>query len=283
MRISGKTAVVTGASSGLGQATALALARAGANVGLLARREDRLADVARQAEQLGVRARFAACDVTDTAAVARAFEWIRTELGEPDILVNAAGVGIWKPFADITDAQHRAMMDVNYWGSYHCIRAVLPAMRARRSGHIVNVSSGAGLFALPVTSGYSASKFAVRGLSEALHRELLGSGVAVSCLCPGSIRTSFWSEDSTPSRLIPPLVRYAPKLSPAAVARSVRYCIWFGFPVWTTPVFVNFLAKLNGLWLRLGDLLLWKWFVPALGSLLAARILQRVLGLHFGW
>jgi short-subunit dehydrogenase len=282
MRIKGKVAVVTGASGGLGEATALALARDGAHVGLLARREDRLTNLARQAEHLGVRACAVACDITDSEAVTRAFERIRAELGDPNILVNAAGLGVWKPFAEISDAQHQEMMDVNYWGAHRCIREVLPAMRSRRRGCIVNVGSGASLFALPVTSGYSASKFALRGLSEALHRELLGSGVSVSCLCPGSIKTEFWSEVNTPFSGIPPLVRYAPKLSPQAVARSVRYCIWFGFPVWTTPVFVNILAKLNGLWLRLGDLLLWKWFLPAMAALLAARILQRVLGLHVG-
>ncbi len=280
MRIKGKIAVVTGASDGLGRAAVLALARHGAQVGLIARRGERLAEVAREAERVGARTCVMVCDVTDPRAVARALERIRAELGEPDILVNAAGAGVWKRFAEITDAQHREMMEVNYWGSYHWIRAVLPGMRARRRGSIVNVAAGSGLFALPVTSGYSASKFAVRGLSEALHRELLGSGVGVSCLCPGSIRTPFWNEENTPARLIPPLVRYAPKLSPAAAARAVCYCIWFGFPVWTTPVFVNLLAKLNGLWPRLGDALLWKWFVPAAGALLAARVLQRLLGLH---
>src|SRR5262245_21162559 len=112
MQIRGKTAVVTGASSGLGQATALLLAPSGARVGLLARREDHLADVARQAERFGARACAVSCDVTDAESVARAFERIRIELGEPDILVNAAGVGIWKPFTEITDAQHRAMMEV---------------------------------------------------------------------------------------------------------------------------------------------------------------------------
>ncbi len=278
MRISGRIAVVTGASSGLGRATALALARHGAHVGLVARRGEALADVAREAARFGVRARGVACDVTDPAAVARAFEAFRADLGEPDILVNAAGIGVWKPFADVTDAEHRRMMEVNYWGSFHWIRLVLPGMRARRRGRIVNVASGAGRFALAVTSGYSASKFAVSGLSEALHRELLGSGVGVSCLCPGSIRTPFWSEERTPARLLPPLVRYAPKLSPDAAARAVCYCIWLGLPVWTTPVFVSLLAKLNGLWLRLGDLMLWRWFLPVLGALLAARILQRVLG-----
>jgi short-subunit dehydrogenase len=170
------------------------------------------------------------------------------------------------------------MIEVNYCGTFHWIRVVLPGMCERRRGRIVNVASGAGTFALSVTSGYSASKFAVRGLSEALHRELMGTGVGVSCLCPGSIRTPFWSEEKTPSRLIPPLVRYAPKLSPAAAARSVLYCVWLGFPVWTTPVFVNALSKLNGLWLRLGDLMLSRWFLPTAAALVAARLLQRVLG-----
>lgn len=279
MRIRGKVAVVTGASGGLGHATVLALAKDGANVGLLARREDRLLDLARHAESLGARICAVACDVTDSEAVARAFARIRMELGEPDILVNAAGWGVWKPFTEIADAQHLEMMEVNYWGSFRCIQQVLPGMRARGQGSIVNVASGASLFALPVTSGYSASKFALRGLSEALHRELLGTGVSVSCLCPGSIRTEFWSEMNTPASGIPPLVRYSPKLSPRAAARSVRHCIRFGFPVWTTPIFVNILAKLNGLWLRLGDLLLWRWFVPILATILAARVLGRVLGL----
>jgi NAD(P)-dependent dehydrogenase (short-subunit alcohol dehydrogenase family) len=282
MRISGRVAVVTGASSGLGRAAALALARQGAHVGLVARREEALAEVAREVGRLGARAHAVACDVADPVAVDRALERVRAELGEPDILVNAAGTGIWKPFLEITGQEHRAMMEVNYWGTFHWIRAVLPGMRARRRGRIVNVASGAGKFALPVTSGYSASKFAVSGLSEALHRELIGSGVGVSCLCPGSIRTPFWKEENTPARLIPPLVRYAPKLSPGAAARSVLYCIWLGFPVWTTPVFVNVLAKLNGLWLRLGDLILWKWFLPVVAAVVVARLLPRVLGLQFG-
>jgi uncharacterized protein len=192
---------------------------------------------------------------TDREAVAAALQRIRQELGEPDILVNAAGIGVWKPFDEIP-------------------------VETRKRGRIVNVSSGAGKFALAVTSGYSASKFALTGLSEALHRELLGSGVGVSSLHPGSIRTPFWSEDRTPRRLIPPLVRFAPKLSPIAAARSVCYCIWLGFPVWTTPVFVNLLVKLNALWLRLGDLMLSRWFLPAAGALLVLRLVQRLMGIE---
>lgn len=282
MQIKAKTAIVTGASSGLGRATALALARRGARIALVARRAELLETLAEEVRGLGARAAAIPCDVADPAAVAQAMERVRADLGEPDILVNAAGIGIWKPFQAITEAEHRAMMDVNYWGAFHWIREVLPGMRGRGCGWIVNVSSGTGKIAFATTSGYSASKFALTGLSESLHRELLGTGVGVSCLHPGSIRTAFWSEERTPTRGLPTLVRLAPKLSPAAVARSVCLCIRFGFPVWTTPVPLVVLVKLNALWIRLGDLMLSRWFVPALGALLAGRVLQRLLGLGPG-
>ncbi|HEX6737575.1 MAG TPA: SDR family oxidoreductase [Vicinamibacteria bacterium] len=274
MKLRDKTAIVTGASGGLGRATVRLLAKSGARVAMVARRQDALERVAREVEARGGRVLPVPCDVTDPAAVAAALALVRRELGEPDILVNAAGIGIWRPFAEISDEEHRAMMDVNYWGAFHWIRAVLPGMRERGRGRVVNVSSGAGKFALAVTSGYSASKFALTGLSEALHRELLGSGVGVSCLHPGSIETPFWDERRTPRRHLPPLVRYAPKLSPQAAARAVRYCIWLGVPAWTTPVFVGLLARLNALWIRLGDLMLSRWFLLGAGILIALRVLK---------
>ena len=277
MKIKSRTVVVTGASSGLGRATALALARRGANLALVARRAELLEQTAQELREHGVRAVAIPCDVSDGTAVIAALARVRSALGEPDILVNAAGIGIWKPFLDITEAEHREMMDVNYWGSFHWIRAVLPGMRARGCGQIVNVSSGSGKVAFSVTGGYSASKFALTGLSESLHRELLGSGVVVSCLHPGSIRTAFWSEERTPARGLPALVRLAPRLSPDSVARSICLCITFGFPIWNTPLFLTPLIKANALWIRLGDLLLSRWFLPGLGALLAGRILQRLL------
>jgi NAD(P)-dependent dehydrogenase (short-subunit alcohol dehydrogenase family) len=278
MRLGGTIAVVTGASRGIGRAVALDLARQGAHVALLARDAAALDETVLAAGGHGVRTLAVAVDVADEAAVSAAFARIRTELGEPDVLVNAAGFAVWKPFAAITDAEHRRMMEVNYWGTFHCIRAALPGMRARRRGGIVNVAAGTGRFALAVTSGFSASKFAVAGLSAALYRELRGSGVQLSCLHPGSVATGFWHEARTPRAGIPPLVRYAPKVSPAAVARSVRYCLWFGFPVLHKPVFVGVLARADALWIRLGDLLLWKWLVPTGAALLLARVLLRQLG-----
>ena len=278
MKLRGMIGVVTGASSGIGRAVALDLARRGVHLALMARDRVALGEVAALATARGVKVLALPVDVAVAADVEAACEQIRSQVGEPDVLVNAAGFGVWKPFAAISDAEHRQMMDVNYWGTFHTIRALLPGMRARRRGAIVNVSSGTGRFALAVTSGYSASKFAVTGLSEALYRELRGSGVQVSCLHPGSVRTAFWDAERIPPAGIPPLIRFAPKLSPAAVARSVRYCLWLGFPVRTTPFFVGLLARLDAIWIRLGDLILWKWFFPAGIALLVVRLLLRRLG-----
>lgn len=277
MRIKGRNAIVTGASSGIGRAVALDLAKRGAKVALVARRADVLRQVAEEARELGAEVLEVPCDVTDAVQVEEACAEIRRRIGQPDILVNAAGMAVWRRFTDISDGEHQEMMAVNYWGTFHWIRNLLPGMRAARRGRIVAIASGSGLFALPVTSGYSASKFAVVGLCEALRRELFGTGVGVSVVNPGSVKTPFWNERNIPARLLPPLVRYSPKLSPAAVARTVRSCIWIGFPIRTVPVFVNLLAKANGLWIRLGDLLLWRWFFPVALALVLARILVRIL------
>lgn len=277
MKIKGSTAIVTGASTGVGKAVALKLAKCGANVALVARRSDKLEEVAGLAEKLGVKVFVVACDVTDSNQVKSAVQTVIQELGPVHILVNSAGFGVWKPFLEISDQEHQKMMETNYWGTYNFIRAVLPTMLANKQGHIVNISSGTGKFSLSVTSGYSASKFAVTGLSEALYRELRFTGVKVSCLHPGSIKTEFWNEQNTPQKYLPATIRLSPKISPQKVARAVCYCLWLGFPAYTFPVFVAILAKLNALWLRLGDVILWRYFYPALALLILILILIRVL------
>lgn len=279
MRIKEKTALVTGASSGLGRAVAIKLAQRGAHVALIARREQVLSEVASVAQAFEGRVLVVPCDVSDPNQVSAAFHTILDQLGPPDILVNAAGIGIWKPFQAISAQEHRRMMEVNYWGAFNWIRCVLPKMLEQGRGRIVNISSGSGKIGFAATSGYSASKFALTGLSESLHRELLGTGVGVSCVHPGSIRTDFWNEQNIPKRHLPPLVRFAPKLSAAAVARHVCYCIRLGLPVRTLPAFVGLLVRANALWIRLGDLMLWKWFLPLLGGLLLFQILRLVFNL----
>jgi short-subunit dehydrogenase len=278
MRIKGSVAVVTGAGGGIGRATAVALGRAGAAVGLVGRSGPRLESVRAELEALGVRAVSAPCDVRDPTAVSAAHQAIATALGPVDLLVHAAGIGVWKPFLDVTVEEHRAMMDTMYWGGFHWARALLPGMRERRRGRLVFISAGSGRFAMPVTSGYSAAAFALTGFSEALHRELLGSGVGVSCLNPGSVRTGFWNDADIPPAGVPPLVRLAPRLSPAAVARNVLLCIRLGLASRTLPLFVALLARANALWIRLGDLILWRWFVPILAAILVVRVLGRLLG-----
>ena len=273
MRIQHSIALVTGASDGIGREIALALARRGATVALVARRRDRLEEVARQAGALGARVLVLPCDVADNAAVVAAAAQVVRELGPVDILVNAAGLGIWRHFAEISDAEHHNMMDVNYWGTFQWIRAVLPAMRQRRRGSIVNVVAGSGKFALPITSGYSASKFAVAGLTEALRRELFASGVAVSGVFPGSVDTPFWNDARIDRASLPPLVRFSPKLSARAVARSVVWVIRLGLAERTLPIFVGFAARLNSVWVRLGDLLFSRWLLTAAVGAVVLRYL----------
>jgi short-subunit dehydrogenase len=279
MKIAGCIAVVTGASAGLGRATASALARRGAHVVLVARRAAELEAAAAEVRAHGVRALAVPCDVSDGEAVRAAHARAEAELGPIDILVNAAGYAVWRPFALVPEAEHRRMMEVNYWGAFHWICACLPGMRGRGRGHLVNVSAGTGKVAFAVTSGYSASKFALTGLSEALHRELQGSGVGLTCLHPGSIATEFWDEQRAPAAGLPQLVRWSPRLPPEAVARTLCRCIRLGLPAWTTPVFVVPLIKANHAWIRLGDFMLSRWFLPAAGALLAGRLVLRAAGL----
>ena len=269
MRIKAKTALITGGSRGIGHAIASNLARAGARTILVARDETRLREVADQLRATGAEAHAVACDVRDADAVARAASRVASTVGPVHLLVNAAGTAVWRPFLEISPTEHESMMATNYWGTFWWIRHLLPGMLERGSGTIVNISSGAGKFGFGVTSGYSASKFAVTGLSESLHREYRSRGIRVCCLHPASVRTEFWNPDDIRHDLIPPLVRYSPKMSPAAVARNVRWVLWTGSPVRTFPIFLALLVRLNALWVRAGDLLLWKWFVPVLVLLLA--------------
>lgn len=239
-----------GASSGIGRAVALGLARRGSRVALLARRHGELDTVAAEIHARGGRALAVVCDVTDSDAVHGAVTTVEGQLGPIDILVTCAGHHAWRPFEATGEVEHRRMMAVNYWGTFHCIRAVLPRMRERRRGHIVTVAAGSGRLPLAITGGFSASKAAVGALSESLRRELRGSGVAVSCLFPASVRTDFWNPDKVDLSRLPPVVRWSPKLSAAAVARQVCWTVRIGFAQRTFPVFLALTVRLDALWPR---------------------------------
>lgn len=179
--LAGLHALVTGGGRGIGAAIAQALTGAGAQVTVVGRSETPLGEVVADGEAAG----WAICDVTDPAAVERAFGEAVAERGPLDILVNNAGGASSAPFHRTTDADFRAMLDLNLMGCVHACRAALPEMKARGRGRIVNIASTAALKGYPYVSAYVAAKHAVLGFTRALAAETAQSGVTVNAVCPG--------------------------------------------------------------------------------------------------
>jgi short-subunit dehydrogenase len=187
--LTGRRALVTGASSGIGRALALELARHGVDLVLLARRADRLAEVAKQIESLGRRAVLVTGDVTDADARKRALEAAKNELGGLDILVNNAGVAAHGRFAEAGPERIRPIMEVNFFAPVELIREAIPLLREGRQPIVVNIGSILGERGSPHKSEYSASKFALHGFSEAVRPELARLGIDVLVVAPGPTQT----------------------------------------------------------------------------------------------
>jgi len=183
--------LITGASSGIGEATAYRFAREGANLALLARREKRLEQVAARARELGGEPLPLVADVASREAVFAAVEQAESAFGGLDVLVNNAGFGIYAYLETVREEDLQRIFAVNTFGALYAIQAVLPGMKRRNRGVIVNISSIVGKRALPMTGAYGATKFALHGISEALRLELQGTGVHVSVVCPGFTATEF--------------------------------------------------------------------------------------------
>ena len=187
--ISGRVALVTGASSGFGEAVALGLARAGAKVALAARREDRLRDLAQRITAEGGEAHVIVADFTDEAQAQRAVHETEAAFGQLDILINNAGVMYLEPVATADLGRWRAMLELNVLGLIATTQAALPGMTARKDGHIVNIASTAAHVANPMAAAYSATKFGVAGFSEALRKEVHKDNIRVSVISPGMAAT----------------------------------------------------------------------------------------------
>jgi NADP-dependent 3-hydroxy acid dehydrogenase YdfG len=189
-RLDGKVAVVTGASAGIGEACALALAEVGASVVVTARRRDRLEAVAARIRERGGTARVHVADVASLEDVRSLTDATLGALGRIDILVNNAGIMPLSPMAEARIEDWTRMVDVNVKGVLHCIAAMLPGMVERGSGHVVNVGSLAGRRPFPGGTVYSATKFAVRSLSWGMHLELgAAHGIRVTDIQPGFVST----------------------------------------------------------------------------------------------
>ena len=218
--LAGKVVLVTGASSGIGEATAREFAREKARVALLARRQDRLEAVADRIQREGGQAMVCVGDVTDPQTVQAAVRNVLAQWKRLDLLVNNAGRGMVAPFEAVTAQEFRDLVEVNLMGVLTATQAVLPTMLQQASGHIFNVSSVAGRRGIPFRSAYSATKFALVGLMECLRQELRETGIRVSLVYPIYTATEF--HDVELKKVEPR--RYGPVQSAGQVARAIVRC-----------------------------------------------------------
>lgn len=190
MELSGKTAVVTGGSKGIGRAIAEALVRAGVNVSISARHEDEVANAVAELNKNGRAVGFV-CDVRDHAQVKTYLANTVEQLGGVDILVNNAGIGLFAPVESMSPDEFRAVIETNLCGVFYCCHEAIPLMKQRGGGYIINISSLAGANAHPKMAAYNASKFGLNGFSEALMQEVRHDNIKVSYIMPGSVNTEF--------------------------------------------------------------------------------------------
>jgi 3-oxoacyl-[acyl-carrier protein] reductase len=202
------TALVTGATEGIGRATAFALGRAGYRVGVCARTEPKVRRLLEDLRHEGIEAAGAPADVGQAEPTARMVEIISKALGDIDVLVNNAGILIAKPFEELTLEDWDATMGTNVRSLYLVTRMVIPGMRSRKRGDIVNVASLAGRNGFAGGTAYTASKHAVLGFSRSLMLETRKDGIRVIAVCPGSVDTSLLRDQpmlkSEPSRILRP-------------------------------------------------------------------------------
>ena len=189
-----KVAIVTGGARGIGKATAIALAKEGVNVGLLARSESSLIEVVNELKALGVNAAYVTADVSSREEVEAAIQSLAEQLGAADILINNAGIATFGKLLEMDPEEWKRIIDTNLMGTYYVTRAVLPYLIEKNGGDIINISSTNGLSGAATSSAYSASKFAMIGLAESLAQEVRRNNIRVSTLTPSTVATDLASD-----------------------------------------------------------------------------------------
>lgn len=206
--LNGKYALITGGGRGLGKATALAFAKEGINVAITGRNESTLLETVKELEALGVKAAYAAFDVANYDDVQAAIAKLNSDFGQFDILVNNAGIAAFGSLLDMDPQEWVNIINTNLLGTYFVTKAVLPQLIEKNQGDIINVSSTAGLNGAATTSAYSASKFAVIGLSDSLMREVRKNNIRVCTLMPSTIASDMSKElnltDGDPDKVLQP-------------------------------------------------------------------------------
>jgi hypothetical protein len=240
-----RVAIVTGASSGIGRATALALAKEGACVALAARREEALLELSKEIERSGGKALALPTDVTQRDQVDKMVEAVLARWGRVDILISNAGEYIRAPIAGLDPAELRRSVDVNFFGGVYCIKAVLPHMLERKNGHIVAVTSMAGKIGLPPDAPYVSAKFAMTGFLEVLRQEVSEHGITVTNVLPGRVDTGMIEH-----------LRFSwisPKISQESVAGAIVDAIRKRKPIVIVPPRARLLYYINVLAPLLSD------------------------------
>lgn len=201
-----KNALITGAGKGIGRAIAIALAKEGVNIILMARTQSDLDEVANEVNVLGVKSLTVIADVADINSVNGAVEKALVEFKTIDILINNAGIAAFGKFLELEPSAWENIIKVNLMGTYYVTRAVLPNMIERQIGDIINISSTAGLAGNALTSAYSASKFAVLGLTDSLMQEVRKHNIRVTALTPSTVATNMAKElnltDGNPNKVM---------------------------------------------------------------------------------
>ncbi len=247
-----KLVVITGASSGIGEATARRYGAGGAHVVLLARNADRLAGVADSIRGSGGTATPYPVDLADAAATEATAAQIARELGTPDILINNAGAGRWLSFVDTNAEEARGMIEVPYLSGFNLTRAFLPAMLARRSGAIAFITSPASYLAWPKASAYIAARRAVAGLAETLQSELKGSGLVVTLVVLGTVETPYWQHNPGSRENMPKFdLRLVPVLTPDQAAGAIVEGIAAKRQFVVKPTLLRAVLVLNALFPRI--------------------------------
>ena len=221
MNLRGRLVLVTGASSGIGAATARAFARRGARVLLVARTRSALEAVAAAIVAEDGEAHVLPADLSDADTVSETARAILRDHGAPDVVINNAGAGRWLHSEETPPDEAVRMMAVPYFAAFWVTRAFLPAMRARGSGRIINLTSPAAFATWPGATGYTVARWAMRGFSEALRADLHGSGIGVTLVTPSAVRSPYLDNNPGVAERMPGIARLFGSLSPEEVATGI--------------------------------------------------------------
>jgi short-subunit dehydrogenase len=249
--LASKLVLVTGASSGIGEATAKLYGARGASVLLLARNAERLGRVAAEIRRTCGTATAYEVDLADLSATAEAVARIKRDAGAPDVLINNAGAGRWLPFLDTTPEQARAMMAVPYFAAFDLTRAFVPDMIARGAGSVVFITSPASYLAWPKAAAYIAARRAVAGLADTLRSELKPSGIKVTLAVLGTVETPYWQHNPGSRENMPKTdPRLVPPLTSEQAATAIVDGAEAGKPLVVKPAIYRVLFVLNALFPR---------------------------------